>query len=396
MRLMGDKIAARRTMTGAGVPVVPGFEGTGDEAEPVFRKEADRIGYPILVKAAGGGGGRGMRVVRSPEGLGAALESARREAQRGFGDPRLFLEKAIEGAHHVEVQVLADGRGGCVHLFERDCSLQRRFQKIVEESPSPLVDDALRDEMGRAAVAAARACGYVNAGTIEFLVGPDLRPYFLEMNTRIQVEHPVTEMVTGIDLVQAQIRIASGEPLPVRQEDVVRRGHALECRVNAEDPGRGFMPSTGRLLLAAFPSGDGIRVDAGVATGDTVSPHYDALLAKIIVHAADRPASLNLMRETLAKTAILGIETNLAFLKALLEDPVFRRGDATTAHVESIYADWRPKTARIEEEALIAVAVAEAARLDRVRLPDTADATDEDVDRHNPWGRLDGFRTGSV
>ncbi|HKB08363.1 MAG TPA: biotin carboxylase N-terminal domain-containing protein, partial [Candidatus Polarisedimenticolia bacterium] len=306
MRLMGDKIAARRTMTGAGVPVVPGFEGTGDEAEPVFRKEADRIGYPILVKAAGGGGGRGMRVVRSPEGLGAALESARREAQRGFGDPRLFLEKAIEGAHHVEVQVLADGRGGCVHLFERDCSLQRRFQKIVEESPSPLVDDALRDEMGRAAVAAARACGYVNAGTIEFLVGPDLRPYFLEMNTRIQVEHPVTEMVTGIDLVQAQIRIASGEPLPVRQEDVVRRGHALECRVNAEDPGRGFMPSTGRLLLAAFPSGDGIRVDAGVATGDTVSPHYDALLAKIIVHAADRPASLNLMRETLAKTAILG------------------------------------------------------------------------------------------
>ena len=396
IRLMGDKMAARRAMAAAGVAVVPGFEGTGDEDEVLLRREADRIGYPVLVKAAGGGGGRGMRVVRAPEELGGAVESARREALKAFGDARLFLEKVIEEARHVEVQVLADARGGCLHLFERECSIQRRFQKIVEESPSPLLDARMREDMGQAAVAAARACDYVNAGTIEFLVGMDRRFFFLEMNTRIQVEHPVTEMVTGVDLVRAQIRIASGEALPVRQEDVRQDGHALECRVNAEDPARGFTPSAGGILLASFPSGAGIRVDAGVATGDVVSPYYDSLLAKIIVHAPDRQGALERMQEALGKTAILGVETNLSFLRTILAHPVFRGGAATTSFVERDLSAWRPQAAGLPDDVLIAAALADTLRPAPVRAALSYGTGDEETDLFSPWGRLDGFRTGAT
>ena len=396
LRLMGDKIAARRAMAAAGVPVVPGFEGTGDEDAEALRRAADAIGYPVLVKAAGGGGGRGMRVVRAPEELGGAVESARRESLKAFNDARLFLETIVEDARHVEVQVLADAQGDCIHLFERECSIQRRFQKIIEESPSPLVDAKLREELGRAAVAAARACGYVNAGTIEFLVGRDRGFYFLEMNTRIQVEHPVTEMVTGIDLVRAQIRIASGEPIPIRQEDVAQHGHAIECRVNAEDPASGFTPSTGKILLASFPSGTGVRVDAGFASGDAVSPHYDSLLAKIIVHAGDRLAALERMRQALGATAILGVETNLSFLKAILAHPEFQRGEATTSFVETKFAGWAPQASGPTEDALIAAALADAMRLEAGRAAPPEGPRDEEADLFSPWGRLDGFRTGAA
>ena len=396
IRLMGDKIAARRAMVAAGVPVVPGHEGTGDEDVASLRREADTIGYPVLVKAAGGGGGRGMRVARAPDDLEGAVESARREAQKSFGDARVFLEKSIEEARHVEVQILADAHGGCIHLFERECSIQRRFQKILEESPSPLLDARLREDMGNAAVAAARACGYVSAGTIEFLVGRDRRFFFLEMNTRIQVEHPVTEMVTGVDLVRAQIRIASGEPLTLRQEDVHQDGHALECRVNAEDPGRGFAPSAGRILFASFPSGPGVRVDAGVGTGDVVSPYYDSLLAKIIVHAGERPATVERMREALGRTVVLGVDTNLPFLKTILAHPVFLSGEATTSFVERELAGWRPPATGLTDEVLIAAALADTLRQAEEPAAPVPGADEEETDRHSPWGRLDGFRTGAA
>jgi acetyl-CoA carboxylase biotin carboxylase subunit len=396
LRLMGDKMAARRAMTAAGVPVIPGWEGTGEEENDVLRREADRIGYPVLVKAAGGGGGRGMRVVVASGDLESAVESARRESQKAFGDGRLFLERVIEDARHVEVQVLADARGECIHLFERECSIQRRFQKIVEESPSPVLDEALRMQMGRSAVAAARACGYVNAGTIEFLVDPGRGFFFLEMNTRIQVEHPVTEMVTGVDLVQAQIRIASGDPLPARQDELTQRGHAIECRVNAEDPGREFAPSSGPVLLASFPSGPGIRVDAGVATGDRVTPYYDSLVAKIIVHAPDRPAALERMEEALGRTTVLGVETNIPYLRAILAHPVFRSGGATTMFTGRELAAWRPPESAPSDEVLVVAAVVDALRARTEPASVQSDPEGEERDRHSPWDRGDGFRTGAM
>ncbi len=395
LKLMGDKMAARRAMAAAGVPVIPGWEGTGEEEATVLRREADRIGYPVLVKAAGGGGGRGMRVVATPDDLEAAVASARRESLKAFGDARLFLERVVDQARHVEVQILADAHGECIHLFERECSIQRRFQKIVEESPSPLLDEGQRAEMARSAVIAARACGYVNAGTIEFLVDRGHRYFFLEMNTRIQVEHPVTEMVTGVDLVQAQIRIASGEPLPVPQEGVTRRGHAIECRVNAEDPAREFAPCSGRVLHASFPSGPGIRVDAGLATGDRVTPYYDSLVAKIIVQAPDRPAALERMREALGRTAILGVETNIPYLRAILAHPLFQKGEATTTFTERELASWRPAGTPPTDDALVVAAVVDVlrARSDSARFD--APLENEEEDSHSPWDRGDRFRTGA-
>ena len=395
LRLMGDKMAARRAMAAAGVPVIPGWEGTGEEEATVLRREADRLGYPVLVKAAGGGGGRGMRVVATPDDLMAAVESARRESLKAFGDGRLFLERVIEEARHVEIQVLADAHGECIHLFERECSIQRRFQKIVEESPSPLLDEGQRTEMARSAVTAARACGYVNAGTIEFLVDRDHRYFFLEMNTRIQVEHPVTEMITGVDLVQAQIRIASGDPLPVRQDGVTRRGHAIECRVNAEDPAREFSPCSGRVLLASFPSGPGLRVDAGLESGDPVTPYYDSLVAKIIVHAPDRPAALERMREALGRTAILGVETNIPYLRAILAHPVFGSGEATTTFTGRELASWRPAPISRADDVLVVAAVVDLLRARSGSTWFRASREDDEEDRHSPWDRGDGFRTGA-
>ena len=394
IRLMGDKTAARRGMREAGVPIVPGFEGNGAETDERLFEEAGLIGLPLMVKAAAGGGGRGMRVVREASELGAALVSARRESEKAFGDGRLFLERYVEDARHIEVQVLADAHGACVHLFERECSIQRRHQKVLEESPSPLLDAALRARMGEAAVAAARACGYRNAGTIEFLVGKEREFFFLEMNTRIQVEHPVTEMVTGLDLVQLQLRVAAGEPLPFAQGDLVQRGHAIECRLNAEDPTRDFAPSAGRVLLAAYPGGPGVRVDAGYETGDEVSTHYDNLVAKIVVHAPDREAAIRRAERALEETAVLGPETNREYLRAVLAHPVFRAGAATTGFVAKELPGLPARVETPDEAVVVAALVDAIAGQGAVAPAAGAGAGTNDGDAYSPWARADGFRLG--
>ena len=362
---MGSKTAARETMRQSGVPIVPGDqESVGVEA---LMASAKALGFPVLVKAAAGGGGKGMRVVRAERELREAVEGAQREAQNAFGDAEVYLEKYLDAAHHVEVQVLADAHGNVIHLGDRECSVQRRHQKVLEESPSPLLDGALRARMGEAAVAAARAVGYVNAGTVEFLVDEATRAfYFLEMNTRLQVEHPVTELVTGIDLVEAQLRIAMGEPLPWQQSDVRQRGHAIEARVYAEDPAAGHLPSTGTVLLHAAPTGPGVRVDAGVETGSEVSHHYDPMLAKLVVWGEDRPAALRRLDLALSRYAILGVTTNLAFLRDVARHEVFSSGRASTRWLESAFAEW-PR--RIEGK-LVDPCTGEAAPLPSDVLPD--------------------------
>ena len=328
---MGDKVAAKRLMAEAGVPLVPGYDGPGDEAELATRAAA--IGFPVLIKAAAGGGGRGMRVVERKADFAGALAAARREALAAFGDARVFLERYLRDPRHIEVQVFGDNHGNVVHLGERECSIQRRHQKIVEEAPSPAVDPALRARLGAAAVAAARAVGYVGAGTVEFLLDAAGDFCFLEMNTRLQVEHPVTELVTGLDLVRLQLSVAAGERLPFVQDEVALRGHAIECRVYAEDAAAGFLPSSGPLRLFAPPSGPGIRNDVGVATGDEVGVHYDPQLAKLIVHAPDRPAAIARLARALGDYAVLGPTTNLPFLARIVAHPAFRAGETTTGFI---------------------------------------------------------------
>ena len=327
---MGDKRQAKLLMEKAGVPVVPGYSGD-DQGEARLVEEAARIGYPLMVKASAGGGGRGIRLVEAAGALKAALSAARGEAESAFGSGDLILERAVAGARHVEVQVFADEHGGCVHLGERDCSLQRRRQKVIEESPSPAVSPALRRRMGEAAVAAAKAVGYVGAGTVEFLLAADGHFYFLEMNTRLQVEHPVTEAVTGLDLVAWQLRVAAGEPLPLEQDDVSFRGHAIEARLYAEDPAQGFLPQTGRVLRWRTP--ERVRIDAGIAEGQEVTPFYDPMLAKAIAHGATREDARRHLIAALERTTMLGVRTNKAFLVQLLRDPVFAAGEATTAYM---------------------------------------------------------------
>jgi len=333
---MGDKRQAKLLMEKAGVPVVPGYSGD-DQAEARLVEEAARIGYPLMVKASAGGGGRGIRLVEAAGALKAALLAARGEAESAFGSGDLILERALAGARHVEVQVFADAHGGCIHLGERDCSLQRRRQKVIEESPSPAVSPALRRRMGEAAVAAAKAVGYVGAGTVEFLLAADGHFHFLEMNTRLQVEHPVTEAVTGLDLVAWQLRVAAGEPLPLEQDDVRFRGHAIEARLYAEDPAQGFLPQTGRVLRWRTP--ERVRVDAGIAEGQEVTPFYDPMLAKAIAHGATREDARRNLIAALERTALLGVRTNKAFLVQLLRDPVFAAGGATTAYMPDASPD---------------------------------------------------------
>lgn len=330
IRLMGDKAEAKRRMIEAGVPCVPGYEGEAQD-DGAFAKAAERIGYPILVKAAAGGGGRGMRQVRAPEDLSSALADARAEAKKAFGDGALLLEKLVEDARHVEIQVLADTHGACIHLGERDCSVQRRYQKIIEESPSPAVDEALRNKMGEAAVAAAQAVGYTNAGTVEFLLDEDGNFYFLEMNTRLQVEHPVTEAVTGLDLVALQLAVAQGEPLPIEQTSIQFRGHAIEVRVYAEDPAQNFAPQTGPILLWEPPTGAGVRVDHGLHQLAEITPYYDPLLAKVIVHGDSRAQALERLQHALRSTVLLGVGANMEFLQQILAHETFATGAATTA-----------------------------------------------------------------
>jgi geranyl-CoA carboxylase alpha subunit len=334
---MGNKAAAKRRMLDAGVPCVPGYQGA-DQSDRQLAREAERIGFPVMVKAAAGGGGRGMRLVKAGKDLGPALAAARAEAESAFGSGELILEKAVAGARHVEIQVLADACGDVIHLGERDCSVQRRHQKVLEESPSPAVDAQLRARMGATAVAAAKAIGYCNAGTVEFLLGPDGAFYFLEMNTRLQVEHPVTELLTGLDLVELQIRIAAGEPLPIRQEDVRFEGHAIEARLYAEAPHRGFLPQSGQLATWRPPSGPGVRVDHGLGAGQTVSPYYDPLLAKIVAHASTREEARRRLIRALEDTAALGIATNRGFLIDCLNSPEFAAGQATTEFIPKHFA----------------------------------------------------------
>jgi acetyl-CoA carboxylase biotin carboxylase subunit len=332
IRCMGDKVVARRTMQAAGVPVVPG--ATERLADAEVAAAAARLGFPILVKATGGGGGRGMRTVRAEPELAAALARARSEAGASFGDDGVYVEKWIERARHVEVQLLADAHGNAVHLFERDCSVQRRHQKLVEEAPAPGLAPELRARLGETALAAARAVGYVSAGTVEFLLAPDGDFYFLEMNTRIQVEHPVTEAATGIDLVQAMLRIAAGEALGFGQADLGLSGHAVEARIYAEDPARGFLPSPGRLSEFRAPRGEGLRVDAGVESGGEVSVHYDALLAKLIATGETRDEALDRLDRALADFAVAGVRTTIPFQRWLLHQPEFRAGRADIGFVE--------------------------------------------------------------
>jgi acetyl-CoA carboxylase biotin carboxylase subunit len=329
---MGDKVEARRLMRAAGVPVVPGSDDALASDEEVERI-ATGIGFPVMLKAAGGGGGKGMRLVGAAGELKGALRAARSEARSAFGDDRVYVEKAIVRPRHVEVQVLGDAHGRVVHLYERECSIQRRHQKVIEESPSTAIDQRTREEMGRVAVQAAQAVDYVGAGTIEFLVDQDRRFYFLEMNTRIQVEHPITEAVTGIDLVKAQIEVAAGRPLPFRQEDVVQRGWAIECRIYAEDPENGFLPAPGRIHVLRVPSGIGIRDDSGVYEGFEVTTHYDPILSKLVAWGASREEAIQRMLRALTEYVIVGPTANVAFHRWALDHPAFRAGDIDTGFI---------------------------------------------------------------
>ena len=329
---MGDKVGARRLMAGVGVPVVPGSDGPVDSAEAA-REIAGRIGYPVMIKAAAGGGGIGMLRVKDEAGLAAAFASAQRRAQSAFGSGALFVERFLEAPRHVEVQVFGDGGGRVVHLHERECSIQRRHQKLVEESPAPNLPAVLKARLTEAAVAGARAVGYVNAGTMEFIVQGD-EFYFLEMNTRLQVEHPVTEEVTGVDLVAAQLRVASGEPLPWTQEQVAQRGASIECRIYAEDPAKGFMPSPGRITRLVLPEGSGVRVECGVTEGVEVTVHYDPLLAKLITSGRTRDEAIARMSAALGDFVVEGVKTAIPFQQRVMQSAAFRAGAVHTQMVE--------------------------------------------------------------
>ncbi len=355
IRTMGDKIAAKSAVSAFGVPVVPGVSRPGlTDADLIAG--SDDVGYPVLVKPSAGGGGKGMRVVHQPAELPAALVSARREAAAAFGDDTLFLERYVLNPRHIEVQVLADGYGNIVHLGERECSLQRRHQKVIEEAPSPLLDATTRARIGGAACDTARSVDYTGAGTVEFIVSAD-RPdefFFMEMNTRLQVEHPVTEMVTGVDLVELQIRIAAGEKLPIAQDDIAMAGHAIEARIYAEDPAHGFLPTGGAVLDVVEPGGQGIRVDSGLAAGTVIGSEYDPMLAKVIAHAGDRTAALAALDRALADTAVLGVTTNVEFLRFLLADPDVAAGRLDTGLLDRRIGDFAP--AQPGDDELIAAA----------------------------------------
>ncbi len=325
IEMLGDKASAKATMKKAGVPVIPGSDGAVRSVEEA-KKIGEEIGYPLMVKASAGGGGRGIRLVERPEDLEKQFAEASQEALSCFGDGSLYMEKFIVDPKHIEFQILADKHGNAVHLGERDCSMQRRNQKVLEESPSTVMTPQLRDRMGRAAVAAAKACGYYNAGTIEFLVDKDKNFYFMEMNTRIQVEHPITEFVTGIDLVKAQLKIAAGKELPYSQEDIKVRGHSIECRINAEKPDAGFRPSPGKIEALHIPGGPGIRIDSSVYQGYTITPYYDSMIAKLIVYAPTRQEAIAKMKWALAEFIVEGVDTNIDFQLSLIRDPAFEDG----------------------------------------------------------------------
>jgi len=380
---MGDKKGARRLMAAAGVPVLPGYDGE-DQSAGRLAAEAERVGFPVLLKPARGGGGKGMRVVRTAAELGPALEASRREARSSFGDDSMLLERFVERSRHVEVQVLADDHGHVLHLHERECSIQRRHQKVIEETPSPLLDAAAREALCAAGVAAARAADYRNAGTVEFLFDGPERFYFLEMNTRLQVEHPITEAVTGLDLVRHQLEVAEGRELPFGQADVTARGHALECRLYAEDPARGDLPSPGTLLQLVAPEGPGIRFDAGVESGSEVTVHYDPMLAKLVTLGRDRRESIQRMRAALASTVVLGVTTNRERLLEILARPEFERGELHTRFLED-HLGSLPEPGAPPPEAVAALLAA---------LHGSAPAGRASARVPDPWGELGHWRLG--
>lgn len=333
---MGNKQEARTTMMAAGVPVVPGTKEAVYTAED-GQKIADEIGYPVMIKASSGGGGKGMRISRSREDFASSFQVAQQESINGFADNTMYIEKYIESPRHIEFQILADKYGNVISLGERDCSIQRRHQKMIEESPSVALDDKMRKEMGAVAVKAAKAAGYESAGTIEFLLAKDKKFYFMEMNTRIQVEHPVTEMVTGLDLIKEQIMIAAGEKLTIRQKDIYINGHAIECRINAENPEKNFMPCPGKIEYLHLPGGNGIRVDSAIYSGYTIPPYYDSMIAKIIVHAKDRPSAIAKMRSALGEINIDGVTTNLDYQYEIINHSVFQSGNVNTHFIQDYF-----------------------------------------------------------
>ncbi|MVW72892.1 acetyl/propionyl/methylcrotonyl-CoA carboxylase subunit alpha [Bordetella sp. 15P40C-2] len=394
---MGSKSAAKALMEKAGVPLVPGYHG--DNQDPAFLKsQADAIGYPVLIKASAGGGGKGMRIVESPEVFLEALASCQREAASSFGDDRVLIERYLQKPRHIEIQVFADRHGQCVYLFERDCSVQRRHQKVIEEAPAPGMTEERRKAMGQAAIAAARAVGYVGAGTVEFIVEPDGRFYFMEMNTRLQVEHPVTEMITGHDLVEWQLRVAAGQPLPANQDAQRIDGHAIEVRVYAENPEKGFLPSIGTLTHLRLPEPAAfrcanVRIDAGVRTGDTITPHYDPMIAKLIVHGADREQARARMLQALAQTQVVGVHTNVAFLSRLMRDTAFAAGDLDTSLIERRHETLLPASQPLD---VTTVALATAAALSDKGWSNTGTATPAASGWTDPWSLCDGWRVAGT
>ncbi|MEO6171618.1 MAG: acetyl/propionyl/methylcrotonyl-CoA carboxylase subunit alpha [Arenimonas sp.] len=390
MRKMGSKAGAKDLMSAHGVPVVPGYTGENQDANHLLQ-EADRIKYPLMIKAAHGGGGKGMRIVRNHDEFLANLESCQREAKNAFGRDRVLLEKYIEQPRHIEIQVFADNFGNTIHLNERECSAQRRYQKVIEESPSPFLNSAQRKQMGDAAVQAARAIDYVNAGTVEFIVGADGDFYFMEINTRLQVEHPVTEMVTGLDLVEWQLRVAAGEKLPLEQKDIQSRGHAIEVRLYAEDPEKNFLPGSGRLEKLHLPlATKNVRLDAGVMEGDTVSIFYDPMIAKLIVWNEDRPRALAQLQTALSHADIKGPKSNIEFLEKLVRHPVVLTGKITTNYLDQHLDEVLPHAESVSEHFLMAATVT-ALLADEKQTRQSAMRSN---DPYSPWAIADGWRIG--
>lgn len=390
MRKMGSKAGAKDLMAAAGVPVVPGYTGE-DQAPAHLHAEADRIGYPLMIKAAHGGGGKGMRIVRDSNEFLAHLESCQREAKNAFGRDRVLLERYVERPRHIEIQVFGDEHGNTIHLNERECSAQRRYQKVLEESPSPFLTPALREEMGAAAVLAARAIDYVNAGTVEFIVGQDGSFFFMEINTRLQVEHPVTEFVAGLDLVAWQLQVAAGGALPLAQDAIRRDGHAIEVRLYAEDPEAGFLPGSGRLERLRLPlASEHVRVDSGVVEGDTVTIFYDPMIAKLIVHDIDRPRALARLRDALAQCEISGPKSNIPFLERLVRHPAVVEASIDTGYLDRHLDEFMPATETVDTDLLLAATVARLLGQEQHARAQAAGSTDPT----SPWAIADGWRLG--
>ncbi len=386
--LMGDKIAAKKTMEKAEVPVIPGYHGVKQD-EKTLIKEGKKIGFPLLVKAAAGGGGKGMRIVHSESKLKEAIEGAKRESKSSFGDDTVFLEKYLDKPRHIEFQILADEQGNVIHLFERECSIQRRHQKIIEETPSPVMTDELRDKMGKAAIKAAKAVNYTNAGTVEFMLDKDLNFYFMEMNTRLQVEHPITEFTTGIDLAKWQLKIASGEKLTLKQKELSQRGHALECRIYAEDPENGFLPSIGTLKKVEGATGPNIRDDTGIYPGMKVTPYYDPMLSKLVTFSENRSDNIKKMIWALSHYVVLGVTTNISFLKKVLEHDEFVKGNITTHFIDNYFKDWTIAKDGLPIDAIISLAV-----YDSIHKKTQETVRFKEADPHSPWKHMGRWRVG--